>query len=180
MNHITGTIKELCEAFIASKILDCMMRGKLLRHHMLSLSIDQGNTQQILAILSIFLRKTSFVKTNCIRNRKSFSKSFLPMNRKRELERKIEIEKNDLVKIMDKNDEANFEEDFVCPVCNRFMNSPLKIYSCSKDHHLFCSDCLEHAKILACLESTCKEDFNLNVPNRRFTAERLIESKKQE
>ena len=83
MNHITGTIKELCEAFIASKILDCMMRGKLLRHHMLSLSIDKGNTQQILAILSIFLRKTFFVKTNYIRNRKSFSKSFLPMNRKK-------------------------------------------------------------------------------------------------
>ena len=83
MNHITGTIKELCEAFIASKILDCMMLGKLLRHHMLSLSIDKGNTQQILAILSIFLRKTFFVKTNCIRNRKSFSKSFLPMNRKK-------------------------------------------------------------------------------------------------
>ena len=59
------------------------MRGKLLRHHMLSLSIDKGNTQQILAILSIFLRKTFFVKTNYIRNRKSFSKSFLPMNRKK-------------------------------------------------------------------------------------------------
>ena len=84
MNHITGTIKELCEAFIAFEILDCMMRGKLLRHHTLSLSIDKGNTQQILAILSIFLRKL-FVKTNCIRNRKSFLKSFLPMNRKKTL-----------------------------------------------------------------------------------------------
>ena len=99
----------------------------------------------------------------------------LSKNRRKELEQKIEHDKTILIKSINMSNDIN-ESDFICPICQKIMESPLKIYSCSKDHHLFCSTCLNLGKIMRCLDSKCMEDFTQNIPNRRYTSERLISS----
>ena len=96
----------------------------------------------------------------------------LPKNRRKELEKcTFEIRKNLLEKMEQK---ACSSADFVCPGCQMVMKSPLKIYSCTNDHHLFCSQCLEQGLILKCLNTLCHEDFTVHIPHRRLTSERLV------
>ena len=96
----------------------------------------------------------------------------LPKNRRKELEKGNVAMRKNLLKKME--NESNSEVDFICPSCKMVMKSPLKIYSCTKDHHLFCSECLENGRIKKCLTSQCLEDFTIHIPNRRLTSERLV------
>ena len=62
-------------------------------------------------------------------------------------------------------------EHFECPVCMEVMETPLQIFSCTKDHFI-CSDCLKSSTITAC--PLCREDFRKFVPKRRPKMEELL------
>ena len=57
----------------------------------------------------------------------------LPRNRRKEMENSNGALRKDLLKKMENQ---SSEVDFVCPCCKMVMKSPLKIYSCTSDHHL--------------------------------------------
>ena len=96
----------------------------------------------------------------------------LPKNRQREADKNRNKLKKSLLERLG-NESVTSEADFVCPGCQMVMKAPLKIYSCTSDHHLFCSGCLENGRILKCLNDLCLEDFTINIPHRRLTSERL-------
>ena len=68
-----------------------------------------------------------------------------------------------------RNREREFQKKFQCLSCQTYMQEPLQIFSCSKNHY-HCSQC--SPKMTSCL--FCGENFKKHKPTRRRAAEQQL------